>query len=108
MTKISDLHLFCDGCEIDLGDYSVSFHKTFGTPLLLIKTNLTDELKFNGNHFDVDVVFKDIESQQFYRSSGVAIGFNLIRAHTVTKQIQINLDGDIEKFSASETLLWKI
>lgn len=113
MTKISDLHLFCDGCEIDLGDYSVSFYETHESSLILIQTysindqKLVDSLRLNGNHIDVDIILKDVESQQFYRSNGVALCYNVTKSNITKKQIQVNLN-KLEKCSASETLLWKI
>lgn len=113
MTKISDLHLFCDGHEVDLGEYSTSFYGTYDSSLILIQTysindqKLINSLRSNGDHINVDVILKDIELQQFYRSNGVALCYNVTISNVTKKQIQVNLN-KLEKCSTSETLLWKI
>lgn len=113
MTKISDLHLFCDGHEVDLGEYSTSFYGTYDSSLILIQTysiddqKLINSLRSNGDHINVDVILKDVELQQFYRSNGVALCYNVTISNVTKKQIQVNLN-KLEKCSTSETLLWKI
>lgn len=113
MTKISDLHLFCDGHEVDLDEYSASFYGTHESSLILIQTysindqKFVDSLRFNGSHINVDIILKDVELQQFYRSNGVALCYNVTISNVTKKQIQVNLN-KLEKCSTSETLLWKI
>lgn len=64
MAKVSDIHIFYDGHEVDLGVYSASFHDTRESSLLLIQLNsiidqnFINSLRFNDGHIDVDTIFK--------------------------------------------------